>query len=253
MPDVAFKVKSKSEVDQAVMDALLARALWLHAEKEADALEAESRQDAAYLSHVRARRPQMLALIRREQRKAALSGFAVRTLPRVGKACALLLLAFYIALTAAIATVESVRVRVAELLIHRTEEYTELRLEENPQLSFDVPAGWKGDHFPSAIPDGYRLAQLVDQDFAGYNAVSYANADGMRLTFMECAAPSETNLDTEGADITFLTVGGRCGFLSQKNGSSFVVWSELERYFVLETDEDSATALAIAESVVRIR
>ena len=75
----------------------------------------------------------------------------------------------------------------------------------------------------------------------------------MRLTFMECAASSETNLDTEGADITFLTVGGRCGFLSQKNGSSFVVWSELERYFVLETDEDSATALAIAESVVRIR
>lgn len=255
MLTIDFKAKSKKDVDQAVVNALLARALWMHNEKEIDILKSdiENEKDTAYISHVCSRRLQMLAFIRRETKKAAFHKFSSQTLPKAGKVCAILLLGFYIMLTTAIATVESVRIKVTELLINMTGEYAELRLQESVHLSFDVPVGWKGEYFPSAIPDKYMLSQIVDQHFAGYNSVSYENSDGTSLYFIECTASSETNLDIENADIEFIMVNGNPALLSQKNGFSFVAWSEFEQYFVLGTNENSETAIKIAESVVRIK
>ena len=67
-------------------------------------------------------------------------------------ACVVLVIG--IAAPIAIANIEAIRVRVMELLINIQDEYTEISMVENEEMAFDVPAAWRGEYYPSYIPDG---------------------------------------------------------------------------------------------------
>ena len=71
-----------------------------------------------------------------------------KTLPKVLQIVAILISCVSIVGGIALATNETVRVRVMKLLATMSDEYTSLKLIEDEDASFDIPTGWQGKNFP---------------------------------------------------------------------------------------------------------
>lgn len=195
-----------------------------------------------------------LQVIRNSIRKGKLKRFARQTLPKVGKVAASILLIFFIGLSAAIAGVHSVRVRVLELLINIEDEYTELSLKENPGSSFDVPPEWGGNYYPSKIPKSYVITQI--ESMFGNAFVSYVLEDdkAIGITFLEQGEDTYANLDTEDAILSSKMVKGSPALLVVKGDTVSVAWATDNLYFVLICQGlQENDVLSIANSIVRIR
>lgn len=164
----------------------------------------------------------------------------------VGAACMILIIG--IAAPIAIANVEVIRARVLQLLINVQKEYAELSLVEDPDASFDVPAGWEGEYFPSYIPEGYVLEEV----FHPFAMVYYVDGEGNLLSLYECDANTYTNVDSEDAEISYDFVNGDSAMIIEKGRDITIIWSNGHKYFILDTVLSKEESLKIAESVRRI-
>ena len=161
----------------------------------------------------------------------------------------MLLLFVYIRVAAAVAAVPTIRKRVANFLIQTNEEYSSLSLAESPDTSSSVPDEWKGECFPSYVPEDFEL-QPFDPNFT---RVYYLNASGDLLDFAEYLTDAYVNIDTEEAIIQNIKVNGMPAILSTKGARVKVVWSDFNHYFVLTLDGDPDTAMRIVNSLERIK
>lgn len=169
-------------------------------------------------------------------------------------ACIVLLLG--IAAPIAIANVDVIRAKVLRLLINVRDEYTELSLIEDPDASFDVPAGWEGEYFPSYIPEGYVLYEV----FHPMAKVYYVDEEDHFINFDECDANTYVNVDSEDAEISYDLVNGNTAMIIEKVyhdeekviDSKTVIWSNGYKYFIIDTELSVEETLKIAESVRRI-
>lgn len=225
--------------------------------KQADALETQEILE----NDVRTLTPDEEALCRRayerfwqkadvqdraEKKQTNISRWRKRASRFVGAAACLVLL-LGIATPIAIAKVESIRVKVLQLLINVQEEYTELSLAEDTEASFDVPGDWRGEYYLSYIPEGYVLS-YVDPV---YNEVIYTYNDTISIDFHECSIGDVANVDSENADISYDFVNGDVALVIEKD-DTVVTWSNGERYFIVKTYLSRGETLEIAESVRRI-
>ena len=128
----------------------------------------------------------------------------------------MLLLFVYIRATAAIAAVPTIRMQVANFLIQTNGEYTSLSLAESPDTTSSVPDEWKGECFPSYIPEDFEL-QPFDPNFT---RVYYLNTSGDLLDFAEYTTDAYVNIDTEDAIIQNIRVNGMPAILSTKGTGS---------------------------------
>ncbi len=238
-------------------EAMLKTALFEMQEQEAEQLQVEIAHDmgtdaGADLDRlVKKSNARVCQTIRREVRRQHVRHFTVSTLPKIGKVAAVLLLAFFIGLTTAVATIQSVRVKVLEIIFNIEKEYTEVSLREKEGASFEVPAGWQGEYYPAYMPEGLLQKQVVDG--IGIKIILFQSADGKRYKFMECNEETVGNIDTEDALIQFTLINGQPGIVAEKEGKTIVSWSVFNKYFVLTCDATADTALQIANSVVRIK
>ena len=243
------KIKSREEIYINLRDALLARALWERREKEIEALEEQARGNEELDRHVRERLPEARALIDREIRKAHLRNLG-RAVPGILRKVAVFLLVLNLGFTTAAAMVPSVRVKVMELLINIEREYTELSLRESQGASFEVPIDWKGSYFPSFIPEGYEIFEVVD---AGICSITYLNSEDQEVSFLEGTEYSSVNINTEGAKTECITIHGRPGMIAlREDGDIFIAWCETDRMLILGYTGTREDAIKIAESVIRI-
>ena len=196
-------------------------------------------------------KPMVTQRIDREVRKSQRSHFMKHTLPKYTQIAAVVVLVICIGSATAIASIRSVRVRVMELLINIEEKYTELSLVERDDLAFDVPADWKGAYYPSYVPDGFRYSGISDG--VDSRKVSFINDQGVLISFTEHGVDSGTNIDTEGADLSYIQVGGNSALVSSKDNATFITWSEFEHYYVLYAQGSELEAIKIAEGMKRIR
>ena len=183
--------------------------------------------------------------IHRKMRKGKAQHFVRTVLPRVGMTAAGLLLTFFIGLSTAIATVQSVRVSVLNFITQIEERYTSLSYEQN-RAKMDVPEGWQGDYYMSYIPERF---QVID---VSYNEVIYKDHDEKILGFSEYENNISCNLDTEKSNASHVTLHGREAIISEKDGWIAIAWSINNRYFVLDLMGSREEALMIAESVLEI-
>jgi hypothetical protein len=217
----------------------------------ADEADGNTREEDTHFAQIE---PKTLRIIRNAIRKRKLKKFAQQTLPKAGKVAASILLVLFIGLSVAIASVQSVRVRVLEILINIEDEYTELSLQENPGSSFDVPAEWSGSFYPSKIPEGFTISQI--EGMFGNAFVSYVPDDDKsnRITFLEQGEDTYANLDTEDAVLSSTMVKGSPALFVVKGKTVSVAWATDNLYFVLICQGlQEKDVLAIANSVVRIK
>lgn len=191
-----------------------------------------------------------LVSIRHEIRKNT-SVDLLKILSGVMKVAAALFLVGLIGFGTAIAISSDVRVEVMKLLYKITPEYTEISLVNDDDASFYMPEGWKGDYYPSYIPDGY-----IFDSFQGDNAIAtatYTSMDGKILRFSESTGTTEMNVDTEDYMIENIFLNGSEALLAYKEGSSRIVWKHGNKILMVRTSDTVQSAIDIALSVVSIK
>lgn len=195
-----------------------------------------------------------LARIHAHCRRQKTKRLLLHTLPRIGRAAAVVIAVIALAGGAAIAASHTVRVQVMRLLVHMGEEYTELKLVEDEETSFDVPAEWQGSSYLSYIPDGLELVKVWGPEEMGFVEYADAQTGEIRLFFKELGSSAEGNIDTEDAELTEVFVRGMSGYMVVKKTTVSIFWTDGAHYFILTTKEmGREEALAIAESVRRIK
>ena len=196
---------------------------------------------------------QHLGIIDRELRRGKRQRFAHHTLPRLVRAAAIVLAVLTLAGGVALAASPALRVQVMKLLAISTPEYTELRLVPDEEASFEVPADWKGQSFLSYVPEGLVLGEAYTMGSISYAQYRDAHTGEVRLNFTETGPTAESNIDTEHALITQVTVGPYPASLIRKNENCMVYWSDGHELFILETRYLSQEeTLRTAQGVVRL-
>ena len=246
----------KDELYQQLTDTKLRIALLVQQEKEtAGFLENDTMaddqqaQEAHFFAESEGR---TIAKIHAQLRKQSLKHFARHDLPKIGQVAAAVLLVFYLGLTTAVATVQSVRVSLMKLLYNVEEQYTEISFQPDEDAAFDVPAEWDGDYFMAYIPDGYSFAGCTSNSVM-QQEVAYIDAEGRSIRFCEMALQVESNIDTEGFSVKPVQINGASGLIATSASEATVIWATTDRYFLLRANCTKEEAIQIAEKVVRIK
>ena len=177
--------------------------------------------------------------------------FLVHMLPRMAQVAAVIIALVSLAGSVAIATSQAVRVQVMKLLLHMEAEYTELRLVEDEEASFDVPAEWQGSSYPAYIPEGLQLKQMIDGNYVVYRGETDKTR---KMSFSESDASTVTNIDTEDATVRAAMIQDHQGYLAVKEDAIHVFWSDGLHYYIVSTSGigDEKT-VQISQSVTKIR
>lgn len=221
-------------------------AQYLQALKEDEARGDTADMDAFFARQDQANLKKIQTYVQKQQNRR----FLGRTLPRLAQAAAILVAVVALVGGVAMATSETFRVQVMKLMLNVQEEYTELSLTADEAASFDVPAEWKGRCFPAYIPEGMQLVQLVSEP--GFTFVTYFHeATGKKgMTFFEGDENTVSNVDTENATVTNVSIRGNLGYLIEKENRVAVCWTDGSCYYdIVLWDVSCDEALRVAESV----
>lgn len=191
--------------------------------------------------------------IQRYCKKAQARHFFKHTLPRIGQIAAVIIAVISVGCGVGFATSKTIRVTIMRLLLNAQKQYTEVKLVEDEATSFDVPAEWRGECYPSYIPDNLEVAQVTST--FEHSIVDYrdSHTGSIALTFIESGPSAESNIDTENAQVSMRIINGYQCHIVKKDASISVFWTDGMRFYLLICDginEDEA--ISIAEGVRRI-
>ena len=189
------------------------------------------------------------AYFKKKKRKDVLT----KTLPRIGQVAAIFIAIIALAGTVAVAASRTVRVRVMQLLYSIEEQYTTISLEEDAEASFDIPSDWTGNSFPSFIPNGMVVSEIISTSDSRIIHYEDDETHEKKLVFIE-ANTTISNIDTENAIVKPVLVREHDGVMATKEGFLAIVWSDKTNYFIVMLYEEMPDlAMKIAESVMRIK
>lgn len=172
----------------------------------------------------------------KEKRKSKI----LRILPKIMEIAACLIIVAAIGTTVAIAKNASFRSAVMQLLIHIDQEegVANIRFEENAGESFEVPADWLGEYYPSKIPDDFAMSYIFSD--SEMPAVEYNSMDDRRIRFDENSYNTISTQGIEETDYTQIMINDRLAFMVSDDNPDDrfyrITWSNDEKWFMLETN-----------------
>lgn len=188
----------------------------------------------------------MLKHINRGYRKSQTMYAVQRTIPRIVRVAASILLFCYIGLTVAIAADSSVRIKVMEFILNIEEEYTEFGFVDTGEY-MDVPTEWQGYYYPAYIPEGFTVRYIYRDE------VQYERSDGVQLDFSDIDAMTSCAIDTENANVEFISINGYSAVVIEKAPWISIIWSIDNRVLMINYTGEKEELVRIAESVRMIR
>lgn len=194
-----------------------------------------------------------LQQIQRYFRKQGYKRLFTKTLPKVAQIAAIFIAVIALAGSVAVATSHTVRVHVMKLLYEMEEEYTTIKMVEDEEASFDVPAEWQGTSYMSYVPENYSIHTLFSNE--DYSVVDYCDtiSGNVVLSFSEFNVAMESNADTENGAVREISINGYNGLLFEKNSVRSIFWCDDNKYFYLTSTSISVDELIlIANQVKRI-
>lgn len=189
-------------------------------------------------------------MIRRLQRKQR-NKKALQTARKTMRFAAAVFLAGCIGLGTAMAISSEVRVTVMKLLYKITPQYTEIQLIPDETASFNVPADWTGEYYPSYVPDDYEFHSI--QVMESIRTACYTSGEDKALIFHENDEDVKSNIDTEGYEVKTIELNGQTALLAVKEGRSVVIWQAEKKFLYLTIPENEEIALKVAKGVKRIK
>jgi len=171
----------------------------------------------------------------RTERRKKTRQTAGRIAMRVIEAAACLILIAMIAVPVAMAASPTFRARVMKLLIEMNPDTQEVQYTfvEDPDASFFVPELWKGDYFPSYIPDGFTL-----QNYDPFFPQAEYQCGTVKFYFSE-DTPDTNWLVTHEGEVGYGEDINGCPALVFEGGSGpyaycHIAWSKDDRWFTME-------------------
>lgn len=240
--------QSKEELNEALTALKLKIALQEYQSDALEALLSEAEDPSAHERLTRGEQPTLRRMNRRMRRRS-LRRFAARTLPKAGKAAACILLVFYLGLTAAVATVDEVRVGLQNFFVRFEKTHVEIGFEltENPA---DVPSGWEGYYYPSYIPEGFTFNGVYTDTVLYQKATENGTYE---LCFGDHGSDTRISLDSENASVDYVIINGTTATIIEKAPWVTIFWNIGNRCIVVEFTGSRNEAIRIAESVVMIK
>ncbi len=187
-------------------------------------------------------------------RKQKTTRFFTHTLPRIAQVAAIVIAVIAVTGTVAIATSQTVRIKVMQLLYTIEKEYTAISLVENPDAAFDIPEQWQGAYFPSFIPQGFTMAQIESNELSSH-AVWLNDDETQKITFSIMGEGAVTHIDTENAVvIPLLESFIEDGITVLKNENVTIAYRVFDKYIIITSEGlDSTSVESIYHSVQRIK
>nr|WP_255654578.1 DUF4367 domain-containing protein [Cohnella sp. REN36] len=151
-------------------------------------------------------------------------------------------------------SVEALRVRILNLIIHVENEYTEIRfgedLQEKTEPQFKIE--WDNAYVPTRVPKGYKIANITEHQTM--KMIEYVNDnDKGYILFQQNSDKGGMNIDTEDADEwDTTTIQGEDGLVIRENNRVTVVWQKQDQMFLIIGESSSLTKnelINMAESV----
>ena len=188
--------------------------------------------------------------IDRAERKHRTKSFFRKTLPRVAKVAAIVVLITNLVGVISIACIDSLRVKVLNFMIERYDTHTSVGFVETGE-ALEVPSGWHGNYFPQFIPDGFTVEVLSCNDDTSY--ISYRKEGNGYLTIVLATSHTYFDVNSERAEGTDAVVQGQAATLVQMDGDNKVIWRMGSEYIMISSSLEPDVILEIAESFVMIK
>lgn len=148
----------------------------------------------------------------------------------------------------AIASDESIRVRILKLLVNVRSDHTNVRLMNYDTI--DIPNEWIGMYYPTYIPEGYTVTDVGEL----FPSVDLYNEDGVRISFSEYTEGSNVNLNSENAELSYIDINGKEALLIDRDDVAMITWAMDDRFFVIDiTNSNANIIIMMAKSVQRIK
>ena len=239
---------SVEELREELTTLKLKIALQEYREKALDDLVKRHEADENLEKAIASSEGKMMRQIADAVRRMHIRQFMRRTLPKAGKTVACVLLVFYVGLSFAIAAVPSVRVSVMNFIVNIEERYTSFGFEDTGE-AIEVPENWAGYYYPSYIPEGYVLSDIL-----GGNIGRYVGANGAVIEFSDMSSDTYGHIDTENALVDFTEINGRSALLVEKGEWVTILWNIDNRVLMINSYSGTLEeTIKIAESVRMIK
>lgn len=190
-----------------------------------------------------------LKLIERKLNKRLSKRFIRKTLPHTLQIVALSLLLFFIGLTAAVATVQPVRLRLMDFIAHIEENYSAVSLVFSENEELNVPNEWNGKYYLYYIPESFVFSHIDTL----FNSVYYTTTNNRALEFSEFQDTVYTNINIDDENAFNVIIDGNSGIAMTDEDGTKIAWYVDDAYLYLYFSGDLETAMRIASNVKRIR
>ena len=172
----------------------------------------------------------------------------------VGRAAAVVLVMAAVFSTAMV-TVDAFRVKVMNYLIDIQPEYTSFQIPDSSGSKGEkMVVNWTQTYLPSYIPAGYEVDSLTYTE--PLKEITYSNQknNDLYIYFTEYDSSNHVQIDTEKASVLkTVYVNGHKGTLVVKNSLATVAWNMDNNIFTIQTTENEAVAMKIAQNVKFIK
>lgn len=253
------------EIQNEHLDHMIRLAFKQEASLQAQQLIKESEQPLTPEEQLHAQKllERMLTQINRRERadkRQRRRALARKFVPKIIEAAACMVLVIGIAAPIAIANVDSIRSKVMQLLIRFDWEKGEAHMNfvEDESASFDVPADWPGDYFPSYLPEGFEVTWRSQ---LGFPCIEYQSKTGQQVICYDEKGPDTTTVSgIEGGVISYVEINGHTAIVIETENpvdeahySVGITWDNGEKWFDVNTSGlTKAEAVRIAQSVKKI-
>lgn len=202
-------------------------------------------------SYSRAALPKKLAFIRKKVRLGLSRKTLFKTVARLAKVAAVILLVLNTAISLAFTVIPTFRAQLVRFLVQSNSSCADLSFEEIGEGA-TVPEGCEENYYPSYIPDGYSLS-LVSSD-KGFSIAKYENDKNKSLRIYVCGVNAVSTINVENARVEHIELfGTKAMVVHQPHGEVDIVWSVGDVYFTVTSSESYELALKVAKSMSLIR
>lgn len=236
---------TSAEIRQKIAELKIRLAFQLEFEEELERTLAECQQsDESAEEVMKAGEPKILREIDAAARKARAAARNEKGMPRGWKIVAIAAVLMAVSIGSALAAICMVEAGILKVDVQ--DKGTVFRLIA-PDNRAAVPEGWKGQYYPTYIPEGYMFSGFMK------TGVYYNSSNGKRLYFDEKMYGDRRRVDTEEGNVSSMMLNGAEATIIEKDGWTMVIWTMDDKYFVIDISGDRETALKVAASVQVIR
>jgi len=182
-----------------------------------------------------------------EQKKEAKRIQRKKFMKQISRRVAAVVVVLGIVMSVVTLSVDAFRVEFFNMVMETSEKFGLVFFEEKYQEQDDyVPEEWNG-YYPTFLPKGYSLLEY--EIGASISRLVYTNVDGDTIELLQGSMISNSQIDTENANVMDVDINGAQGILAEKDNEIIIGWSEKNSSILLFGNLDKSTLLKVAENI----